>query len=304
MSTTTNLSTLKINYLTQEQYDTALGNNQINENELYLTPGSGGGDIDVTDMTEQEVEEFVENLNGQAKSGEYRKLLWTNPNPTSLFAAQNISLDLSDYDDIEIISKKTASESYYFYTKISIGSTASCDFIQGGVIFDRTVNVLTTQVEFSGAQYLTPSATVITADNTRVVPYKIYGIKYEHVYPPQAEAADYIIEQGISGMWTYRKWNSGIAECWGTEASRSYAMTTNYGNGVWYESYSVSLPSGLFVLAPTVTSSRCAGSQGTGLILPSVYGVSTTTISFYAVSLGASNTLNLSFAFSCKGRWK
>ena len=40
MSTTTNLSTLKINYLTQAQYETALANNQINENELYFTPDS------------------------------------------------------------------------------------------------------------------------------------------------------------------------------------------------------------------------------------------------------------------------
>ena len=38
MPTTTNLDTLKINYLTQEQYDTALENSQINENELYFTP--------------------------------------------------------------------------------------------------------------------------------------------------------------------------------------------------------------------------------------------------------------------------
>ena len=28
-------------------------------------------------------------------------------------------------------------------------------------------------------------------------------------------AVDYIVEQGTSGIWTYRKWNSGIAECWG-----------------------------------------------------------------------------------------
>lgn len=41
--TTTDLSTLKINYLTQEMYDDALENNQINANELYLTPGDGGG---------------------------------------------------------------------------------------------------------------------------------------------------------------------------------------------------------------------------------------------------------------------
>ena len=38
MSTTTDLTTLKINYLTQAQYDSALANSQINENELYLTP--------------------------------------------------------------------------------------------------------------------------------------------------------------------------------------------------------------------------------------------------------------------------
>ena len=29
------------------------------------------------------------------------------------------------------------------------------------------------------------------------------------------EDADYIVEQGTSGIWTYRKWSSGIAECWG-----------------------------------------------------------------------------------------
>ena len=27
---------------------------------------------------------------------------------------------------------------------------------------------------------------------------------------------DFIVEQGTSGIWAYRKWNSGIAECWGT----------------------------------------------------------------------------------------
>lgn len=38
MPTTTNLNTLKINYLTQAQYEAALANEQINENEIYLTP--------------------------------------------------------------------------------------------------------------------------------------------------------------------------------------------------------------------------------------------------------------------------
>lgn len=37
-------------------------------------------------------------------------------------------------------------------------------------------------------------------------------------------SADYIVEEGTSGIWTYRKWASGIAECWGT-ASYSGSWT-------------------------------------------------------------------------------
>lgn len=28
------------------------------------------------------------------------------------------------------------------------------------------------------------------------------------------QVVDCIVEQGVSGIWTYRKWSSGIAECW------------------------------------------------------------------------------------------
>ena len=41
MATTTSVSPLRINYLTQAQYDAALANNTINANELYFTPSNG-----------------------------------------------------------------------------------------------------------------------------------------------------------------------------------------------------------------------------------------------------------------------
>lgn len=41
--TITNLPTLKINYLTSQQYQDALEAGTINPNELYLTPASGRG---------------------------------------------------------------------------------------------------------------------------------------------------------------------------------------------------------------------------------------------------------------------
>ena len=36
---------------------------------------------------------------------------------------------------------------------------------------------------------------------------------------------DRIVEQGTSGIWTYRKWNSGIAECWGRLEKASSSFT-------------------------------------------------------------------------------
>lgn len=45
----------------------------------------------------------------------------------------------------------------------------------------------------------------------------------------KTDGADYIVEQGTSGIWTYRKWNSGIAECWGRSAestSEGYITVT------------------------------------------------------------------------------
>lgn len=41
--------------------------------------------------------------------------------------------------------------------------------------------------------------------------------------------ADYVVETGTSGIWTYRKWNSGIAECWGTYI-KTGPITAAWGN--------------------------------------------------------------------------
>ena len=38
--------------------------------------------------------------------------------------------------------------------------------------------------------------------------------------------ADYIVEQGTSDIWTYRKWNSGITECWGKRQSTAASSGT------------------------------------------------------------------------------
>ena len=44
-----------------------------------------------------------------------------------------------------------------------------------------------------------------------------------------ATIKDYVVEQGTSDIWTYRKWNSGIAECWGIYTMAS-SCTTAWGS--------------------------------------------------------------------------
>ena len=51
---------------------------------------------------------------------------------------------------------------------------------------------------------------------------------------------DFVTEQGTSGIWSYRKWNSGAVECWGRYSTTlsHYATVNN-----WYAFYtSVNLP--------------------------------------------------------------
>ena len=57
-------------------------------------------------------------------------------------------------------------------------------------------------------------------------------------------AADYIVSQGTSGIWTYRKWASGVAECWlESELTLTGSAPVTNMNGSAYLSYvDVDLP--------------------------------------------------------------
>ncbi len=51
--------------------------------------------------------------------------------------------------------------------------------------------------------------------------------------------ADYIVEQGVSGIWTYRKWTSGVSEC---EAAYDETLTTLENNDLGRVLFFGSLP--------------------------------------------------------------
>lgn len=113
---------------------------------------------------------------------------------------------------------------------------------------------------------------------------------------------DYVIEEGTSDIWKYRKWASGIAECWGT---RTVSLNINQGFGtLYYQTFTQDLPSNLFTQIDSVTATRGgAGGSGNGLVWISFHSVSTTSLGAYA-SDSVSQSQTWAFSFHVKGLWK
>ena len=132
---------------------------------------------------------------------------------------------------------------------------------------------------------------------------KSYIIDAPAAFRSALDIYDHVFEQGTSGIWTYRKWSSGIAECWGMSSSTSYAVTNQYVNGYYANLGTVSFPSGLFVAAPCVQATRTNTGSGSALIFLSL---NTVTASSFAGFVGAtsSGTYPCQFSYYATGRWK
>ena len=114
----------------------------------------------------------------------------------------------------------------------------------------------------------------------------------------QRLGVDWIVEQGTRGIWTYRKWNSGIAECWG----KSEHTVEHYAtlNGFYAYYVDIALPF-TFAAVPIKTFLPQIGS---GFSIPAAdMADSTTTVRLYALSnVGGTNTVKATIYV--KGRWK
>lgn len=114
--------------------------------------------------------------------------------------------------------------------------------------------------------------------------------------------ADFVVEQGTSGIWTYRKWYSGIAECWGTYEQEDVNVSAAWGSLYESPGYNVALPSGLFSQTPTFT---VALDSSLGCMLQ-MYSQGTTSSTPYwcAIRPYAGTIDNLKTSITAKGRWK
>lgn len=113
-----------------------------------------------------------------------------------------------------------------------------------------------------------------------------------------------IVEQGTSGMWTYRKWSDGVSECWGkVQWQTSYTQwgSVYYSTGSPQQNY----PSGLFTEQPCEIVNLLGGG-GDGWL-----GANTTapaskdkTGSYYRMRPNNTSTTTATIAIHSIGKWK
>lgn len=77
-----------------------------------------------------------------------------------------------------------------------------------------------------------------------------FGNSNAAIYFNGGKMADFVVEQGTSGVWKYRKWNSGFAECWGYHTVSGLNISTAWGS--WYSSPAIVLPSFPFTFSGTL----------------------------------------------------
>ena len=115
--------------------------------------------------------------------------------------------------------------------------------------------------------------------------------------------ADYVVDEGTSGSWTYRKWNNGTLECWYSGNPGAYTCGTARGNmysGGWI-TYGFPIP---FISAPTVTASATLTTDAYVVLAQvSSIGASSCRVRITAGSSIASNS-NYAITIHAIGKWE
>lgn len=108
-------------------------------------------------------------------------LLWTNSSPTSAFAAQTISIDLSGYTSIMTVFAYATTINGSRGTQTQLVDDAKYAFdapneSESGLWCRRDVTAAATGVVFGGGGYFSADAG-FTANNIYAIPLYIYGVK-------------------------------------------------------------------------------------------------------------------------------
>lgn len=112
---------------------------------------------------------------------EYKKLLWTNSNPTNTFSGQTIPLNLSGYDAVDVVAVASRTSDKMGTCRIYFGAPVSQGLYLLGDDATKHARDLTLHsdgITFQNGYYqYMASGSSKTTDSGQAIPYKIYGVK-------------------------------------------------------------------------------------------------------------------------------
>lgn len=110
-----------------------------------------------------------------------------------------------------------------------------------------------------------------------------------------------IVESGTDGIWEYRKWSDGTAECWG---KGSFAVSYSAWGSLYSSGYGQwNYPSGLFVSEPICNFSPITG-NGDAWLYGSGQGSATKTTKVAYIRATSANAGTGYVSIHAIGKWK
>ena len=111
----------------------------------------------------------------------------------------------------------------------------------------------------------------------------------------------HIVESGTDGIWNYRKWSDGTAECWG---KKTVSVTTSTSWGGYYVGTigDIDYPTNLFISAPVLSCTLKASNFPGHIYIDGNENISNT--SSISVAANDQRTVECHIHLNAKGKWK
>ena len=121
---------------------------------------------------------------------------------------------------------------------------------------------------------------------------------------PLGFLVDYIVAQGESGIWKYRKWSSGRAECWGKRKEK-VDITTAWGTALYYGSMSFIAFPFVFSEAPAcVVTAEYGDDNVSAFVASSGYATTEYTPTVLLCRPTSASAKSCTVVYHAYGRWK
>lgn len=150
---------------------TSGSSNLVTSGGVFNAINAVKNDVDAVNDSLQEVENSLQEINTKISA----VLLWENPNTTANFAAQTINLDLSEYGAVLYVAFADTVNDHTEVKLAVIGYKTNIssfwNYRQG-----RPVTTTPTGAVFEDAAEVSQTASM-KINNSKIIPYKIFGIK-------------------------------------------------------------------------------------------------------------------------------